>query len=164
MRLPALAFALATAFALCAPAGADVITDWGSVKPPPVPVLAPGTGKTKTGRLWVYVRDERPHGGQRAPAAVFFYSPDRKGERPQEHLKRFRGVLHADGYAGFNAIFEKGTIVEAACWAHVRRKFFDVHAANSSPIAVRSAISSCRKVKAASPANSASRACLSETL
>jgi hypothetical protein len=101
----------------------------------PVPVLAPGTGKTKTGRLWAYVRDERPHGGQRAPAAVFFYSPDRKGERPQEHLKRFRGVLHADGYAGFNAIFEKGTIVEAACWAHVRRKFFDVHAANSSPIA-----------------------------
>jgi transposase len=101
----------------------------------PVPVLAPGTGKTKTGRLWAYVRDERPHGGQRAPAAVFFYSPDRKGERPQEHLKPFRGVLHADGYAGFNAIFEKGAVAEAACWAHVRRKFFDVHAANGSPIA-----------------------------
>jgi transposase len=101
----------------------------------PVPVLAPGTGKTKTGRLWVYVRDERPHGGKRTPAAVFFYSPDRKGEHPRAHLKSFKGKLHADGYAGFNAIFEKGEIAEAACWAHVRRKFFDVHAANGSPIA-----------------------------
>ena len=101
----------------------------------PVPVLAPGTGRTKTGRLWAYVRDERPHNGSRAPAAVFFYSPDRKGERPAAHLKTFKGVLHADGYAGFNAIFEQGAIAEAACWAHVRRKFFDVHAANGSPIA-----------------------------
>ena len=101
----------------------------------PVPVLAPGTGKTRTGRLWTYVRDERPHGGERPPAAVFFYSPDRKGERPQGHLKSFKGVLHADGYAGFNAIFEKGDAMEAACWAHVRRKFYDVHAANGSPIA-----------------------------
>lgn len=101
----------------------------------PVPVLAPGTGKTKTGRLWAYVRDERPHQGKRAPAAVFFYSPDRKGEHPACHLKPFKGVLHADGYAGFNAIFEAGAITEAACFAHVRRKFFDVHAANGSPIA-----------------------------
>jgi hypothetical protein len=101
----------------------------------PVPVLAPGTGKTKTGRLWTYVRDERPHNGSRPPAAVFFYSPDRKGERPASHLKSFKGVLHADGYAGFNALFETGNIAEAACWAHVRRKFFDVHAANGSPIA-----------------------------
>ena len=100
----------------------------------PVPVLAPGRGSTKTGRLWAYVRDERPHGGQR-PAAVYFYSPDRKGEHPQTHLKSFKGVLHADGYAGFNAIFEKANVIEAACWAHVRRKFFDVHAANGSPIA-----------------------------
>lgn len=101
----------------------------------PVPVLAPGTGKTRTGRLWTYVRDERPHKGSRAPAAVFFYSPDRKGEHPASHLKSFKGVLHADGYAGFNALFEKGDIAEAACWAHVRRKFFDVHAATGSPIA-----------------------------
>jgi hypothetical protein len=101
----------------------------------PVPVLAPGTGKTKTGRLWTYVCDERPHGGERPPAAVFFYSPDRKGERPQNHLKSFKGVLHADGYAGFNALFESGNIAEAACWAHVRRKFYDVHAANGSPLA-----------------------------
>ena len=101
----------------------------------PVPVLDPGRGKTKTGRLWAYVRDERPHGGSRPPAAVYFYSPDRKGEHPAAHLKNFKGVLHADGYAGFGAIFEKGAIAEAACWAHVRRKFFDVHAANGSPMA-----------------------------
>ena len=101
----------------------------------PVPVLAPGTGKTKTGRLWTYVRDERPFAGSRPPAALFFYSPDRKGEHPQAHLKDFRGVIHADGYAGFNELFAGGRIVEAACWAHVRRKFFDVHAATASPIA-----------------------------
>jgi transposase len=91
----------------------------------PVPVLAPGTGKTKTGRLWSYVRDERPHNGGRPPAAVFFYSLDRKGEHPRQHLKTFKGTLHADGYAGFNAIFDAGAIAEAACWG---RKFFDVHA------------------------------------
>ena len=101
----------------------------------PVPVLAPGLGKTKTGRLWTYVRDGRPWGSDQPPAAVFFYSPDRKGEHPQSHLKNFKGILHADGYAGFNAIFETGSVIEAACWAHVRRKFFDVHVANASPIA-----------------------------
>lgn len=101
----------------------------------PVPVLAPGLGKTRTGRLWTYVRDERPHGGHRPPAAAFFYSPDRKGVHPQSHLKNFKGVLHADGYAGFNGVFETGLVTEAACWAHVRRKFFDVHAATASPVA-----------------------------
>ena len=101
----------------------------------PVPVLAPGAGKTKTGRLWVYVRDERPFGGERPPAALFFYSPDRKGEHPRAHLKDFRGVIHADGYAGFNELFAGNRIAEAACWAHVRRKFFDVHATTGSPIA-----------------------------
>jgi len=87
----------------------------------PVPVLAPGTGKTKTGRLWTYVRDERPFGGSRKPAALFFYSPDRKGEHRQAHLKDFRGVIHADGYTGFNELFAGGRNVEAGCWAHVRR-------------------------------------------
>ena len=101
----------------------------------PVPVLAPGAGKTKTGRLWTYVRDERPHQGARPPAAMFFYSPDRKGEHPIAHLQAFTGVLHADGYAGFNGLYQSGRIIEAACWAHVRRKFFDVHAANGSAIA-----------------------------
>jgi transposase len=100
----------------------------------PVPVLASGAGKTKTGRLWTYVRDERPHRGERPPAAMFFYSPDRKGERPVAHLSDFAGVLHADGYAGFNGLYEGGRIVEAACWAQVRRKF-DVHAANGLAIA-----------------------------
>jgi transposase len=101
----------------------------------PVPVLAPRTGKTKTARLWTYVRDERPFAGARPPAALFFYSPDRKGEHPQRHLQDFRGVIHADGYAGFNELFAGNRITEAACWAHVRRKFFDVHAATGSPIA-----------------------------
>ena len=84
----------------------------------PVPVLAPGTGKTKTGRLWTYVRDERPFAGSCPPAALFFYSPDRKGEHPRSHLKDFRGVIHADGYAGFNELFVGNRIAEAACWAH----------------------------------------------
>ena len=101
----------------------------------PVPILAPGTGKTRTGRLWTYVRDERPHGGVRPPAAVFFASPDRKGAHPLAHLAKFSGVLQADGYAGFNGLYEKGRIVEAACWAHVRRKFFDVHASTKSAVA-----------------------------
>lgn len=101
----------------------------------PVPVLAPGSGKTKTGRLWTYVRDERPFAGARPPAALFFYSPDRKGEHPRAHLENFTGVLHADGYAGFKGLFETGRVIEAGCWAHVRRKFFDVHAATASPIA-----------------------------
>ena len=100
----------------------------------PVPVLAPGLGKTRTGRLWVYVRDGRPHGSPQPPAAVFFYSPDRKGDHPKAHLKNFAGVLHADGYAGFNPVFETGSVTEAACWAHVRRKFFDEHATSPSPL------------------------------
>lgn len=115
---------------------AEVIaSDTLHVDDTPVPVLAPGTGKTRTGRLWTYVRDERPFAGARPPAALFFYSPDRKGEHPQRHLKDFRGVIHADGYAGFNKLFAGNRITEAACWAHVRRKFFDVHAATGSPIA-----------------------------
>jgi transposase len=101
----------------------------------PVPVLAPGTGKTKSGRLWTYVRDERPFGGSAEPAVLFRYSPDRKGEHPAAHLRSFSGVLHADGYAGFEQLYRPGQISEAACWAHVRRKFFDIHSANSSPIA-----------------------------
>jgi transposase len=85
----------------------------------PVPVLAPGTGKTKTktGRLWVYVRDERPFAGARPPAVLFRYSPDRKGEHPRAHLKAFTGVIHADGYAGFNELFAGRRIAEAGCWA-----------------------------------------------
>lgn len=101
----------------------------------PVPVLAPGNGKTKTGRLWTYVRDDRPAGSEAAPAVWFAYSPDRKGEHPEAHLNGFHGFLQADGYAGFNRIYEKGAIQEASCWAHVRRKFFDLQQAHSSPVA-----------------------------
>ena len=101
----------------------------------PVPVLAPGEGKTKTGRLWTYVRDDRP-AGDAAPSAVWFaYSPNRRGEHPQTHLKSFKGVVQADAYGGFNALYADGTIQEAACWAHVRRKFFEVHKAHASPLA-----------------------------
>lgn len=101
----------------------------------PVPVLEPGRGRTKTGRLWTYVRDDRPAGSADAPAVWFQYSPDRKGERPLAHLNGFTGVLQADGYAGFDRLYARGDITEAACWAHVRRKFYDIQAANASPIA-----------------------------
>ena len=100
----------------------------------PVPVLAPGNGKTKTGRLWTYVRDDRPAGDLSPPAAWFAYSPDRKGIHPQTHLAKFEGVLQADAYAGFNALYEDGEIAEAACWAHARRKFHDLHVARPSPL------------------------------
>jgi transposase len=101
----------------------------------PVPVLAPGNGKTKTGRLWTYVRDDRPAGDERAPAVWFAYSQDRKGEHPERHLREFRGTLQADAYAGFNQLYQGGRIQQAACWAHVRRKFFDLQQAHASPVA-----------------------------
>ena len=95
----------------------------------PVAVLAPGRGQTKTGRLWAYVRDERASGDQTAPAVWFAYSENRQGAHPQKHLKGFKGVLQADGFAGFGALYEQGDITEAACWAHARRKFHDLHEA-----------------------------------
>jgi transposase len=105
-----------------------------------VPVLAPGLGRTKTGRLWVYVRDDRPFCGPAPPAAAYFYSPDRGGEHPATHLATFTGFLQADGYAGFEALYDTaradpGPITEVACWAHCRRKFFDVWEAAKSPVA-----------------------------
>ncbi len=105
----------------------------------PVPVLNPGRGTTKQGRLWVYVRDGRPAADETPPAAWFAYSPDRKGMHPKAHLESFRGVLQADGYAGFDRLFNESDpdhpIKEAACWAHARRKFYDIHVATQSPIA-----------------------------
>jgi transposase len=102
-----------------------------------VPVLA--KGKTRTGRLWTYVRDDRPFAGPDPPAAVFFYSRDRGGEHPEQHLAGFAGLMQADAYAGFNRLYEvgrkAGPIVEAACWAHARRKFFDLARINKAPIA-----------------------------
>lgn len=99
-----------------------------------VPVLDPGRGKTKTGRLWCYVCDDRPFGGQAPPAVRYFYSPDRKAEHPRAHLAGFRGILQADGYQGYAKLYDQG-VTEAACWAHVRRKFFDEHATSQSPLA-----------------------------
>jgi transposase len=91
-----------------------------------VPVLA--KGKTRTGRCWVYVRDDRPFGGPAPPAAVFYYSRDRAGKHPQRHLAKYAGILQADAYSGYNKLYEgdrrPGPIQEAACWVHARRKFF----------------------------------------
>jgi transposase len=101
----------------------------------PIPVLEPGRGRTKTGRLWTYVRDDRPWGSSDPPAVLFRYSPNRRGEHPQRHLAQFRGVLQADAYAGFQDIYEKGRVTEAACWAHARRGFYDLNEASPSPVA-----------------------------
>ena len=98
----------------------------------PIPVLSPGSGKTRTGRLWTYVRDDRPAGEQTAPAVWFAYSADRKGEHPRQHLKSFRGALQADAYAGFHHLYGDD-IYEAACWAHARRKFHEIHVIHASP-------------------------------
>jgi transposase len=103
-----------------------------------VPVLA--KAKTRTGRLWTYVRDDRPFGGTDPPAAAFFYSGDRTGQHPERHLAGYAGLMQADAYSGFNRLYEPtrkpGPIVEAACWAHARRKFFDLARLQNAPIAV----------------------------
>jgi len=114
----------------------------------PISMLAPGTGKTQTARLWTYARDERPWGGDAPPAAWYRFSSDRKGQHPKDHLARYRGWMHApshglhanhcratDGYAGFEDLYRSGTIREVACMAHVRRKFVDIHRSHGSPIA-----------------------------
>ncbi len=100
-----------------------------------VPVLDPGRGKTKTGRLWVYVRDDRPAASTDPPAAWYRYTPTREGAHPRAHLAKFKGVLQADAFAGFNGLYESGAIREAACWAHARRKFYDLYENSKSPIA-----------------------------
>jgi transposase len=102
-----------------------------------VPVLA--KGRTRIGRLWAYVRDDRPFAGPAPPAVAFFYSPDRGGEHPERHLADFGGILQADAYAGFNRLYEPdrepGPILEAACWAHARRKLYELAAISKAPIA-----------------------------
>ena len=103
-----------------------------------VPVLA--KDRTTTGRLWTYVRDDRPFGGPAPPAAVFFYSRDRGGEHPNRHLAGYAGILQADAYAGFNDLYgvarRPGPIAEAACWAHARRKFFILADVAQAPLAI----------------------------
>jgi len=121
----------------------------------PVPVLA--KGKTLTGRLWTYVRDDRPFGGRAPPAAVFFYSRDRAGDHPERHLAGYAGILQADAYAGFNRLYARdrspGPIIEAACWAHARRKFFvladiTVKARGRLPVLAPLALEAVKKIDA----------------
>lgn len=99
----------------------------------PVPVQAPGSGKTRTGRLWIYVRDDHNAGSGMPPAVWFAYSPDRKGLHPQQHLAGYSGILPG-AYGGYNALYENGRITEAACMAHARRKIHDVHARTPTDI------------------------------
>jgi len=105
-------------------------------------VLAPGTGKTKIGHIWTYVRDERPWNSRAPPAVRYRYSPDWKGEHPERHLRTFKGVLQADDYAGFERLYvqpsptEPARIEESACWAHLRRRFYELHISLKSPLAL----------------------------
>jgi len=99
------------------------------------PVLDPGRGRTKTGQLWAYARDDRPWGGSDPPAVAYVYAPDRKAERPMAHLAGFKGVLQVDGYGGYRPLAEQGQVRLAFCWAHVRRKFYELAVAGPAPIA-----------------------------
>src|SRR5215218_569955 len=103
-----------------------------------LPVLDPGRGRTKTGRLWGYAIDDRPWCGSTPPAVVFLYAEDRKGEHPAAHLAEFQGVLQVDGYGGFKSLLENrpaGEIQLAFCWAHCRRRFYEIRQATGSPLA-----------------------------
>jgi transposase len=99
------------------------------------PVLDPGRGRTKTGQLWAYARDDRPWGGPEPPAVAYVYAPDRTAERPIEHLGGFKGVLQVDGYGGYRKLAKTNAVTLAFCWAHVRRRFYELAAAGSAPIA-----------------------------
>jgi len=99
------------------------------------PVLDPGRGRTKTGQLWAYARDDRPWGGTDPPAVAYVYAPDRKAERPIAHLAGFKGILQVDGYGGYRTLAERGHVEVAFCWAHVRRRFYELTAAGPAPIA-----------------------------
>lgn len=101
----------------------------------PMPMLSPGRGRTQTARFWAYLRDDRPFGGRDPPAVFYEFTPDRRGEHPQRRLRDFQGILQADAPSGFNALYEGGRVVEAACWTHARRYFHDEVVANASPIA-----------------------------
>lgn len=107
-----------------------------------VPVLA--KERTRIGRLWAYVRDDRPFAGPAPPAAAFFYAPDRVGEHPERHLAGFAGILQADAYAGFKRLYapdrKPGPVLEAACWAHARRKLYELAALGKAPIAAERAL------------------------
>jgi len=101
----------------------------------PIKLQAPGNGKTKTARIWTYVRDERPWLGPDPPAACYRFTVDRKGEHPVNHLAGYQGWMHADGYSGFNELYRSGDVREVACLAHIRRQFVDVFQSEGSVIA-----------------------------
>src|SRR6185312_10294664 len=99
------------------------------------PVLDPGRGRTKTGQLWAYARDDRPWGGTDPPGVAYVYAPDRKAERPIAHLAGFRGVLQVDGYGGYKVLAARGEVQLAFCWSHVRRPFYELAQSGPAPIA-----------------------------
>ena len=101
----------------------------------PIDLLAPGNGKTKTARLWIYSCDQRPWSGGAPQAAWYQFSPDRKGKRTEQHIGGYTGFIHADGYAGFNKLYDPDKATEMACMAHIRRKFVDIHHSQGSSIA-----------------------------
>jgi transposase len=101
------------------------------------PVLDPGRGRTKTGQLWAYARDDRPWGGRDPPGVAYVYAPDRTAERPLRHLSGFAGVLQVDGYGGYKALADRGGIQLAFCWAHVRRRFYELAQGGPAPIATQ---------------------------
>lgn len=99
------------------------------------PVLDPGRGQTKTGQLFAYARDDRPWGGADPPGVVYVYAPDRKAERPIAHLAGFTGILQVDGYGGYKTLAGRNTVSLAFCWAHVRRRFYELAQTGPAPIA-----------------------------
>jgi len=98
-------------------------------------VLDPGRGRTKTGQLFAYARDDRPWGGADPPGVAYVYAPDRKAQRPIAHLAGFRGVLQVDGYGGYKVMAERGEVRLAFCWSHVRRRFYELASVGPAPIA-----------------------------
>ena len=115
--------------------------------------LLSGRRKTKTGQLWAYARDDRPWGGPEPPGVAYVYEPDRKHERPAAHLAGFAGCLQVDGYGAYKALAEGNAVTLAFCWAHARRNFFDIQAADPAPIAVETL---ARSSAASTPSNAIS--------
>jgi transposase len=99
----------------------------------PVPMLDPGSGGTRTARLWVHAIDDRPHGGATKPAVWFAFTPDRRAEHPRTILKDFRGHLQADAYPGYDELYRSGRVIEVACWGHARRQIYDLHEKKATP-------------------------------
>ena len=126
------------------------------------PVLDPGRGRTKTGQLWAYARDNRPWGGTDPPAVAYVYAADRKAERPIAHLAGFTGVLQVDGYAGYRVLAERHGVKLAFCWSHVRREFIDLAAKGASPVAaeVLTRIAALYRIEGEIAGHSAEARCL----